>query len=120
LDVQAGDNELPPAVADFLLLHGDQLHVPFYPGTVLVVGAVYMPEALLYIPGRTIDDYLRQVGGPLRDADVDGIYVIKANGRVETRWTGFSERHAGDAIVVRDRAEFETAAVAAGREEGAP
>lgn len=120
LDVRAGDNELPPDVADFLLLHGDQLHVPYYPGTVLVAGAVYMPEALLYVPGRTIDDYLRQVGGPLRDADLDGIYVIKANGRVETRWTGFSELHAGDAIVVPYRAEFETAAVAAGREEGAP
>ena len=120
LDVRAGDNELPPDVADFLLLHGDQLHVPYYPGTVLVAGAVYMPEALLYVPGRTIDDYLRQVGGPLRDADLDGIYVIKANGRVETRWTGFGELHAGDAIVVPYRAEFETAAVAAGREEGAP
>lgn len=120
LDVRAGDNELPPDVADFLLLHGDHLHVPYYPGTVLVAGAVYMPEALLYVPGRTIDDYLRQVGGPLRDADLDGIYVIKANGRVETRWTGFGELHAGDAIVVPYRAEFETAAVAAGREEGAP
>ena len=37
------------------------------------------------------------------DADVDNVYVIKANGRVETARTGFSEVRQGDVIVVPPR-----------------
>lgn len=121
LDVQANDDELTDAVADILLHHGDRLHVPMYPGTVLVAGAVYMPEALLFVPGHDAEYYLRQVGGPLRDADADGMYIIKANGRVETHYTGFSELQAGDAIVVPYRTEMNAAGgvVDAVREEAA-
>lgn len=110
LDVTADDTELPPAVAGLLLHDGDRLHVPVYPGTVLVAGAVHMPEALLFLPGQDAEYYLRQVGGPLREADIDGMYVIKANGRVETHYTGLTEIQAGDAIVVPYRAQGDASA----------
>lgn len=83
-----------------LLEDGDAILIPPYPGSVLVVGSVYMPEALVHVPGLTLADYLRQVGGSTPDADVHRIYVIKANGQVETHGTGFSEIRQGDVIVV--------------------
>lgn len=85
---------------DLLLQDGDHIQVPTLPETVLVVGAVYMPEALVHIPGQTVDFYLQQVGGLRPEAAADEMYVIKANGRVETAATGFSPLRQGDTIVV--------------------
>src|SRR5690606_32761985 len=117
LDVRPGDNDLPQAVAGLPLHDGDQLHVPHYSGTVLVVGAVYMPGALLHTPGWDIEDYLKQLGGPLREGDAEGIYVVKANGRVETRFSGFTELHAGDTIVVPYKDLVQPAPIVATYEE---
>lgn len=88
------------AAAQLRLQHGDEVHVPVYPETVIVTGAVYMPEAVLFAPEQTPDYYLQLVGGPTPGASAEDMYVIKANGRVETSGTGFTAVRQGDAIVV--------------------
>jgi protein involved in polysaccharide export with SLBB domain len=38
------------------------------------------PTAVIYSPYFTVKDYLAQVGGPTKHADVKNLYVIKVNG----------------------------------------
>jgi protein involved in polysaccharide export with SLBB domain len=54
--------------------------VPQIQQTVNVLGSVVNPTAVIYNPYRTVREYIAQVGGPSRYADVKRIYVIKANG----------------------------------------
>ncbi|MFZ0450247.1 MAG: SLBB domain-containing protein [Desulfatiglandaceae bacterium] len=67
---------------NFELRPGDRLVVPKTPEHVNVLGEVYNPTALLSQKGRTVGDYLQQVGGTTDDAEKDQIYVVKANGEV--------------------------------------
>ena len=60
----------------------DYVYVPSKPNYVLVLGSVYNPISLPYRKNLTVEDYLKQVGGMKDNADVDNIYIIKANGRV--------------------------------------
>lgn len=98
LDVE--DTLSGTAAEQLRLQHGDEVYVPVYPETVIVTGAVYMPEAVLFAPGQAPDYYLQLVGGPTPGASAEDMYVIKANGRVETARTGFTAVRQGDAIVV--------------------
>ncbi len=124
--------DLPEVLADassrfnFELRPGDRLVVPKTPEHVNVLGEVYNPTALLSEKGRTVGEYLQQVGGPTDDAEKDQIYVVKANGEVLSkgqegffgmvtwdsrnhRWTmgGFEglELDAGDTIIVPKKLE---------------
>jgi polysaccharide biosynthesis/export protein len=72
--------ELP----DIALEDGDRLLVPSKPSVVSVMGMVYNENAFIYKPGRRVSDYLEQAGGPTRDADKDRIYLLRANGTVES------------------------------------
>jgi protein involved in polysaccharide export with SLBB domain len=61
---------------------GDSLAVPETPGVVNVVGEVFNPTALLYEEARTVDYYLRKVGGMTEEANKKQISVIRADGSV--------------------------------------
>ncbi len=91
---------------DILLEDGDVLKIPQIPDSVLIVGAVYNPESVIYLPDRDLQFYLNKVGGPTKDAKVEEIYVIKPNGEVESKATGIGKITRGDIIVVPT--EFET------------
>ena len=82
---------------------GDKLLVPKRPDEVLVVGEVYNHSAVLFDPGYSRADYVSQAG-VTRMADASGIYLVRADGRVETGSGGwFSMQSAiqpGDTIVV--------------------
>ena len=92
---------------DIPLEDGDRYYVPARPSTVIVVGAVNRPNALLYRERRTLDEYLLQAGGVTRDAAAGDTFIIRPNGSVlpikTSAWFGRPGVEAllpGDAIVV--------------------
>lgn len=72
--------ELPPLVLE----DGDRLYIPAVPSTVGVFGSVFNGGSYLYTSGRSIEDYLRLAGGPTRGADTGSVFVVRANGSVES------------------------------------
>jgi len=67
---------------DLQLEKGDNLLIPETPGVVSIVGEVFNPTALLYEKDRTVDYYLRRVGGLTEEADKKQLSVIRADGSV--------------------------------------
>lgn len=65
---------------DLVLEEGDSLLVPSIQQTVNVLGSVVNPTAVVYDPYLTVKDYIAQVGGANKNADLKSIYVIKVNG----------------------------------------
>lgn len=99
-------NSLP----DLTLEDGDRFMVPPRPSIVSLIGAVYNQNTFLYKEGKSVDDYLRQAGGPTKDADEKSIYIFKANGTVVSRrqsglFSSFSHQRLmpGDTIVVPEQ-----------------
>lgn len=70
---------------NLLLQDGDSIFVPEYSPVVTVGGAVQSPVAVAYVPGRTIDYYIRAAGGATRTADPKRAFVTQPNGGVESR-----------------------------------
>ncbi|WP_243371315.1 SLBB domain-containing protein [Geotalea sp. SG265] len=64
---------------------GDVLEVPPVPSVVNVMGQVYNPTTFVHLPGSTVASYLSQAGGPNHDAEEDDMYIIKADGSVDSR-----------------------------------
>ncbi len=64
---------------------GDTLHIPQTPSTVMVMGRVYNPNAILYTRGKPLDYYLEKVGGPAENADKKRMYLVRADGSVLSR-----------------------------------
>ena len=72
------DAQLPPLPVD----DGDRVLVPAKPSTVNVYGSVFNSGSFLFAPGRSLEQYLGQAGGPTRSADKGSVFVIRANGSV--------------------------------------
>jgi protein involved in polysaccharide export with SLBB domain len=85
---------------DILLENGDSLTVPQIPTSVAVLGAVRNGTAVLHEPNQDVDFYLAQAGGATREADTDGIYILKANGSAVAGFSRVRTVEAGDAIIV--------------------
>ena len=94
---------------NFTVKNGDKLHIPDQPSSVSVAGEVQFPTSHLHDQALGVDDYLKRSGGFTPNADQDRIFVVKANGSVQTKsgngW--FSSRKGnvnqidpGDVIVV--------------------
>ena len=93
----------------FTVKDGDTLHIPDQPSSVSVAGEVQFPTAHLHEENLNLDDYLKRSGGFTRNADEDRIFVVKANGAVQSKsgnkWFGsvkgsISQIDPGDVIVV--------------------
>lgn len=108
----AGIDEIPA----LNLENGDRFMVPPIPDTVNVVGAVYDQNSFLYKKSRAVTYYLKQSGGPTRNADKGHAFVIRADGSVLSRtavksnWSylggnGFNDIRLdpGDTIVMPDK-----------------
>ena len=78
LQLAAGSKDLPPLTVE----DGDRLYIPAIPTTVGVFGSVFNAGSYLISNGNTIDDMLKQAGGPTRGADTSSIFVLRANGSV--------------------------------------
>ena len=115
LELQPGDTIT--SLPDVPLEHADRIVVPARPGFITVAGAVVNNNALLWKPGRTVGDYLKQAGLD-EAAEPDNMFVLRADGTVihagDRRGffgTGSLESQTiqpGDAIVVPTQLDFET------------
>jgi polysaccharide export outer membrane protein len=91
---------------DVILRNGDELIVPKQRQEVMVLGEVQDPTSHLFKNRMTRDDYINQSGGPTRQADRGRIYVVRADGSVDSGSRGWFhgadgvDIHPGDAIVV--------------------
>lgn len=84
---------------------GDMLFIPPINDTVSVVGEVLNQNTFVYIPDKSIEDYIQNSGGFGNDADEDLIYVVKANGEAQKYeksyfWNNHIDIFKGDTIVV--------------------
>jgi protein involved in polysaccharide export with SLBB domain len=102
------------AIPDLALEPGDRLVIPARNDFVQVYGAVNLESSLIYKPRTTVGDYIK-VAGLQRDADVDSIFVLRADGLIETAEEGmFSSNinskymYAGDVVVVPQKLDRET------------
>jgi protein involved in polysaccharide export with SLBB domain len=69
---------------NLILQDGDSVFIPQYSAMVDVGGAVNSPISVAYVPGATIDYYVRAAGGASRMADTRRAYVRQPNGKVES------------------------------------
>ncbi len=70
--------------SDITLEDGDRLLVPNVPQSVMVIGEVQYASTHVYEENLMRDDYLRLSGGFTSGADKGRIYVLQANGQVQT------------------------------------
>jgi polysaccharide export outer membrane protein len=61
---------------------GDEITIPSIPSFVNVYGAVYAESSLIYRSGNTVRDYLDKAG-VTRDADLDEVLILRADGTAE-------------------------------------
>ena len=74
---------------DMVLENGDSLLVPRTPQTVLVLGQVYNPNAMLFDPEHPeAGHYISLAGGLTSRADKKEIYIVRADGTVESTKAG--------------------------------
>lgn len=96
LDPQAvGEpGQLQPDTFDVVLQDGDRVYIPARPSTVIVLGAVNRPNAMIYRPGRSVQDYVTLAGGSTKDASKE-VLVARANGSVKHLNAGASSWFGG-------------------------
>ena len=103
------DDHAVDSIPDIPLEDGDQFYVPARGIAVNVVGDVYNPGSFIRQPGKTVNAYLKNAGGPTRDADSGRIFVVRANGAVVSKdaapkfWAGGFDSMVmmpGDTVVV--------------------
>ena len=91
------------AVPDLALEDGDRFVVPRVPSNVNVEGQVYSANAFVFERDQRVLHYLREAGGPDRQADRKRAFVLRADGSVLSRQYANVERASifpGDTIVV--------------------
>ena len=81
------DDHTIDAIPDIPLEDGDEFYVPSRPIAVNVVGDVYNPGSYIQESGKTVNAYLKNAGGPTREADSGRIFVVRANGAVVSKDT---------------------------------
>jgi polysaccharide biosynthesis/export protein len=90
---------------DIALEQGDFLVVPKQPGSVLVIGSVRNPTAVIYEDGRDVEYYLNRAGGLSKEADKDELHIVKADGSAMSGFLKLRKVEAGDIIVAPAKVE---------------
>ncbi|MDC9501150.1 polysaccharide biosynthesis/export family protein [Pseudoalteromonas sp. Angola-18] len=85
-------------VANIRLEQGDIIHIPAKTDLIHIGGEVLMPQALVYNPNATIDDYIAWAGGYSERANYDQIMVIHPNGMIDL--DAYGALKPGDQILV--------------------
>jgi len=83
---------------NMVLEEGDIIIIPETPSTVFISGAVVNSQATTHIPGKNLMHYLNMAQA-MPDADLNLIFVIRANGEV-VRGRGNTRIEVGDMIFV--------------------
>ncbi|MGD9159297.1 MAG: SLBB domain-containing protein [Desulfobacteraceae bacterium] len=76
---------MPSGKNDLELRPGDRLVVGRRPDSVLVIGEVYNPNAIIHTPGDDVGYYLNMVGGMTSNADKRQMYIVRADGTVVSK-----------------------------------
>lgn len=92
--------------ANILLEKGDQIVIPHYTDLIQVGGEVLMPQAVVYNPKATIDDYVAWAGGFTDRAEDERISIVRANGVVIFDRNAKIQR--GDQILVLPKIDTKT------------
>ena len=97
-------DKLRGSQGDIEMEDGDELMVPREPHVVNVLGEVYSPSAVNYIPSRSTSYYIALVGGETKMADRLSLYIIRADGTIVSRDQGVNIAlqtiYPGDSILV--------------------
>lgn len=113
LDLEPEHPVLPPITLE----DGDQIIIPQRPSFVGVFGEVLTESALLHRPGYTVSDYIDRAG-LTREADIDSVMIVRADGRVESKPPAFflqksealgKRLYPGDSVFVPARVDRRTA-----------
>jgi len=89
IDLTSEDSPTTRRSLALVLKGGDRLYIPSQMQEVTVIGEVFHPTSHLYREGLGWRDYIDLSGGMTHKADDDRVYVVRANGSVETvkgRW----------------------------------
>ena len=84
LGLRPSDNSIE-SIPELPLEDGDKYAIPARPETVDVLGAVYNQNSFIYKDGHSLNDYLGLAGGGTRDADQKRLFVVRADGSVESK-----------------------------------
>jgi polysaccharide biosynthesis/export protein len=91
--------------SDIPLEEGDTLTIPKQPSSVLVLGAVRNPTAVVYEQGRDVEYYLNRAGGLSKEADKDELHIVKADGSAMAGFLRLRKIDPGDIIVAPPKVE---------------
>jgi polysaccharide biosynthesis/export protein len=91
--------------SDITLEEGDTLTIPKQPSSVLVIGSVRNPTAVVYETGRDVEYYLNRAGGLNKDADKGELHIVKADGSAMAGFLRLRKIEPGDIIVVPPKVE---------------
>lgn len=69
-------------IVDIRLQDGDIITIPPRTDAVLISGEVYIPQSVVFVPGKTAMDYIRGAGGFSQHADKKRVLVVRQNGEV--------------------------------------
>lgn len=89
------------SISDIRLQDGDVITVPEISDSILVSGEVVVPQAVVYRPGLSAEDYIEGAGGFSDRADKGHILVVRQNGAV--RDADSVSMGPGDEILVMPR-----------------
>jgi len=116
LEMNAERPELPP----ISLEDGDTITIPTRPNFVGVYGSVLAKTSFIWRQGATVQDYINRAG-PTRDADLEAVLLIRADGTVvaneaQRSFMGFgnhsfmtTELYPGDSVFVPEVLDKRTA-----------
>lgn len=89
-------------ISDIRLRDGDTITIPEQSDSLLISGEVVVPQAVVYRPGMSVEDYIDGAGGFTQRADDDNILLVRQNGAVVS--ASRAELRPGDEVLVMPRA----------------
>lgn len=97
-------------LVDVRLQDRDVITLPARTDSIIVSGEVYLPQSVVYLPGKKAMDYIEGAGGFSQHADPDHILVARQNG--EVRRVHEVELRPGDEIMVMPKVETKSLQIA--------
>jgi protein involved in polysaccharide export with SLBB domain len=110
INISSDINKWENTSADLELRAGDTVLIPKRPNFVTVIGQVFNPVSISYVPGKNLAWYLRKAGGTTPSGNKKNIYVVRADGSVVPRGSGWMNENymntrlrPGDSIFVPEK-----------------
>ncbi len=93
-------------IANILLEQGDQIVIPHKTDLIQIAGEVLMPQAVVFNPNASVDDYIAWAGGFTERAEDQRIAIVRSNGLVE--FDSKKPIQKGDQILVLPKVDTKT------------